>query len=120
MTLFLSIEVSKAMYEVAEAKAAGDEKREKYAQAMVDCFTRQLDDSNPILTEISNAMTDEGRCRDMLLTSDGDDLASQEWQQKATEAAKRKQAASIRLMECSSFYNAMMRTMREQRHQGDL
>ena len=64
LTLFLSIEVSKAMREVSEAKSCGDERRRSYAQQMVDCFTSQLNDSNPILTEISDAMTADGEYKE--------------------------------------------------------
>jgi len=50
LTLFLSIEVSKAMMEVKDAKLAN----------RVQAFTDQLNEANPILTDISDAMTAEG------------------------------------------------------------
>ena len=66
LTLFLSIEVSKAMVEVSQAKASGDDERQTFAQTMVDVFIAQLNESNPILTEISDAMTLEGNLKTQL------------------------------------------------------
>lgn len=114
LTLFLSIEVSKAMMEVSEAKAAGDDARCAYAQAMVDCFTDQLNESNPILTEISDAMTEEGHCRDkMEIAVSEEDV--QFWKAKMEEAAVAKQVGNEKLMECSSKYKELMKAIRESR-----
>jgi hypothetical protein len=60
LTLFLSIEVSKAMMEVKDAKLANDEKAVTKAMNRVQAFTDQLNEANPILTDISDAMTAEG------------------------------------------------------------
>ena len=57
LTLFLSIEVSKAMLEYDTAVAAKDDVGSARAQKMVEAFTEQLDVSNPILTQISDCMT---------------------------------------------------------------
>lgn len=117
LTLFLSIEVSKAMQEVAEARNSGDVKRQRYAQKMVDYFTDQMNESNPILTQISEAMTDEGICVDKLA-----DMATGKnfeeicmWQARLSAATERKNAGNTRLMECSSRYNDMMKSLRESR-----
>ncbi len=66
LTLFLSIEVSKAMNDIEVAARKGDKDGAAHAQARVDLFTRQLEESNPILTEISDAMTAEGDALDEL------------------------------------------------------
>lgn len=113
LTLFLSIEVSKAMMEVAEAKTAGDDDRCAYAQAMVDCFTDQLNESNPILTEISDAMTEEGHCRDRMESATTEDEVL--WRAKMEEAAVAKQAGNDKLMACSSKYKDLMKAIRESR-----
>lgn len=56
LTLFLSIEVSKAMH---ISQTAENESEKKLNQERVALFTNQLDESNPILTAISDAMTAE-------------------------------------------------------------
>jgi hypothetical protein len=117
LTLFLSIELSKAMLEASEAKCRGDEKRYTYAQKRIDCFTRQLNDSNPILTEISDAMTKEGVYKQQmeLAESHGDSeaAAAASWKKKMEAAGKRKQAGNAKLMECSARFETLMRSLRE-------
>jgi hypothetical protein len=114
LTLFLSIEVSKAMQEVADAKETGDLERQTYAQRMVDYFTDQLNESNPILTEISDAMTEEGICKDKIseclaLQNNGE---AEQWRQRLQEASAKKMAGNAKLMECSSRYNDLMKQLR--------
>jgi hypothetical protein len=117
LTLFLSIEVNKAMQDISDAKAEGDNKRLLYAMKMVDYFTEQLNESNPILTEISNAMTEEGNCKDEMSAC----IAKKEleeadlWKAKMITAASRKQEGNQKLMECSARYNSLMKSIRESR-----
>lgn len=117
LTLFLSIEVSKAMQEVADAKEAGDMERQSYAQQMVDYFTEQLTESNPILTQISEAMTEEGRCQAKLAAClekmETDNAES--WKEKMLAAAERKREGNARLMHTSARYNDLMKSLREER-----
>ena len=117
MTLFLSIEVSKAMQEVAEARDVGDLQRQKYAQTMVDYFTDQMNEANPILTQISEAMTEEGICVDKLAelvaSKDSEEVAV--WECRLSAATESKNVGNMRLMECSSRYNEMMKNLRESR-----
>jgi hypothetical protein len=117
LTLFLSIEVSKAMQEAVNARDAGDLNWEKYAQKMVDYFTEQMNESNPILTEISEAMTEEGECRDTLAELIHNHLTGDmpEWESRMKAAAERKNIGNLRLMECSSRYNELMKCLRESR-----
>ncbi|KAL7576276.1 hypothetical protein ACA910_018101 [Epithemia clementina (nom. ined.)] len=111
LTLFLSIEVSKAMQAVANARVEGDEAKVQYEQTRVDYFTAQLNESNPILTEISDAMKDEGNLRQSLLTAKTpDDKENLEMQ--INDAAKRKQNGNMKLMAVSSKYNDMMKALR--------
>lgn len=118
LTLFLSIEVSKAIQEVTDARGVGDKYREQYAQNMVDCFTNQLNEANPILTEISDAMTEEGKCKERIVTlrAKGDDAKTiEQWKQKEVNAAERKREGNAKLMACSSRYNQEMKSLRETR-----
>lgn len=115
LTLFLSIEVSKATADVAEARLSGNEKLLEYAEKRVQCFTNQLEDSNPILTEISDAMTDEGIClKEMeaaILRGSEKDVIS--WKQKMEAAGRKKQCGNTKLMECSARYAGLMKAIRE-------
>ena len=52
LTLFLSIEVSKAMNDARKCAAAGDEAGAAHHKHRVELFTAQLVEANPILTEI--------------------------------------------------------------------
>lgn len=117
LTLFLSIEVSKAMQEVIDATASGDSERQQYSQKMVDYFTEQMNESNPILTEISEAMTDEGVCRDRIAelakNHSYDDVHL--WEGRLQAATERKIKGNLRLMECSSRYNELMKQLRKSR-----
>jgi thioredoxin-like negative regulator of GroEL len=117
LTLFLSIEVSKAMQEVADARDTGDLERQQYAQKMVDYFTEQLNESNPILTEISEAMTEEGHCQEKLsaLMDQNQPKQAATWKAKMEAAAERKRHGNARLMECSARYNDLMKSIRVSR-----
>ena len=64
-------------------------------------FTEQLVEANPILTEISDAMTGEGKA------IDADDA------QAADAWARRKEQANRALGQCSLKYNALMGELRE-------
>jgi len=117
LTLFLSIEVSKAMQDVADAKKSGDMERQAYAQQMVDYFTEQLTESNPILTDISEAMTDEGQCQDKMISciANKEIEEAEKWKAKVLMAAEKKREGNARLMECSARYNSLMKSIREER-----
>jgi hypothetical protein len=116
LTLFLSIEVSKAMREVSDARVLGDGRREMLAQKKVACFTDQLNESNPILTQISDAMTDEGICLSNLKAAEaiGDTNSASLWKDKKTIAEKQKIEGNQKLMECSHRYEQLMRQIREE------
>jgi len=118
LTLFLSIEVSKAMQEVVDAKEVGDTERQTYSQEMVNYFTEQLTESNPILTEISEAMTLEGYCQEQieLCLSKNETDKAEEWKVKMLSAATKKREGNARLMECSARYSNLMKSLREARN----
>ena len=100
LTLFLSIEVSKAMLDSQAASGKGELAEAAFHKRRVSLFTEQLVEANPILTEISDCMTAEGRAIDA-----GDGAAAAEW-------ARRKEAANQALGECSQKYNALMAQLR--------
>ena len=101
LTLFLSIEVSKAMLDRQRAADSGQHAEAAFHLRRVELFTKQLVDANPILTEISDCMTGEGRALDA-----GHADAAADW-------ARRKEAANQALAECSRKYNALMAELRQ-------
>jgi len=101
LTLFLSIEVSKAATAQSEALAKGDSKEAVLQSKMVDAFTAQLDESNPILTGISDAMTAEG-----LALERNDEAEVARW---AAEKAKGNEL----LQQVSLKYKNIMKELRE-------
>jgi hypothetical protein len=105
------------MQEVVDARAVGDLERQHYAQKMVEYFTDQMNESNPILTDISEAMTEEGVCRDKIAELSRNHLNEDlhVWEEKMHAAAERKDKGNSRLMECSSRYNELMKQLRESR-----
>jgi len=114
LTLFLSIEIGKAMLEVSHARASDDEIAMKFSQKKVDAFTAQLNESNPILTAISDAMTEEGRAMEQMqeALSNGDQLAAAEYEAQMEAAAKAKHENNMLLMELNTKYNKMMKSLR--------
>lgn len=101
LTLFLSIEVSKAAKQRADAIATGDKEMAAYYGQMVDTFTEQLEESNPILTLISDAMTEEGEA-----LAKGD-------VETALRCKGEKERGQETLMEISTKYNNIMKKIRE-------
>lgn len=116
LTLFLSIEVSKAMMDVLQAKSDKDEAKQTYAQQMVDCFMNQLNESNPILTEISDAMTAEGNCLDYMqkaMEENSDSAKISYWKSKMEAAANTNRLRNAKRLECNTKYKATMKSIRE-------
>lgn len=93
----------------------GDDAKFVTAQKRVDCFTGQLNDSNPILTEISDAMTEEGRCKVLMEAAIliQDQNTADSWRKLMDLASQRKHEGNAKLMACSAHYEAMMRSIRE-------
>jgi len=103
LTLFLSIEVSKAAQKRAEASSEGRSADATFHGKEVEAFTCQLDESNPILTAISDAMTAEG-----LALERGD-------KEEAARCAAEKAKGSEKLQEVSTKYKELMKKLREER-----
>ena len=123
LTLFLSIEVTKAMLEV-NARASGDAPGYNYARRKVDLFTEQLNESNPLLTEISDAMTREGAARERIKAYREGRRGGEEEEEKKEDGIERwclvaerellaKSRANERLMQCNLKYQRLMKELRE-------
>lgn len=114
LTLFLSIEVGKAMLDLSQARTASDADAANLAQRKVDIFTDQLNEANPILTEISDAMTEEGFALTALqeALARGDLETAAEFEAKRKLAGVTKIASNEKLMACSSKYNSLMKSLR--------
>ena len=127
LTLFLSIEVTKAMLEAANARASGHVPGHDYARRKVDLFTEQLNESNPLLTEISDAMTREGAARERIKAyregrRGGEEEEKEEkekedgierWSLVAERELLAKSRANERLMQCNLKYQRLMKELRE-------
>mmetsp|Transcript_21571 Transcript_21571/g.43066 ORF Transcript_21571/g.43066 Transcript_21571/m.43066 type:complete len:138 (-) Transcript_21571:63-476(-) len=113
LTLFLSIEVSKAMLDKSAALSRGDEVAAASAARRVGIFKEQLDESNPILTAISDAMTAEGKCLDKMKRPTTSDDEKARLQREADAFAEQKKVGNEKLMVCSLKYRDIMRKERE-------
>merc|ERR1712087_763427 len=50
----------------SEGEATGDENKVKFGKRMVQAYTDQMNESNPILTAIAEGMTAEGKAKDAI------------------------------------------------------
>lgn len=110
LTLFLSIEVSKAMREYDQAVLAKDDAGSSLAEARINLFTSQLDSANPILTDITDAMTAEGEALEGLKTCAAPEKAALQAELEAQQAKKAK--GNERLQELSARCAAEMGALR--------
>jgi len=101
LTLFLSIEVTKATKGKADSLKSGNKAAHEYYVKQVDAYTHQLEESGPILTALADAMTAEGNARDH-----GDKKAE-------IKHAGEKATAGEDLKACSMKYKGILRTLRE-------
>merc|ERR1712100_978775 len=101
LALFLSIEVSKAMDEFEQAESKNDAAAAAIAQKKVDTLTEQMDESNPVLTTISDAMTAEGEARTKMQLTE-----AERWKMK-------KEAGQKQLQNISDRYKNKMAELRK-------
>jgi len=101
LTLFLSIESSKAMKDEADAVQNGNDAAAAFHARRVELFTQQLVEANPLLNVITAAMAEEGAA---LAANDTDAVA------KATAL---KAAANEALQANSAKYRDLMKAHRE-------
>jgi len=111
LTLFLSIEVSKAMHAAAEAAEQDNKVGFEIANKMIACLSNQLEESNPILTSISDAMTAEAEALDLLPTASPEEKEALE--AKLAAARKAKEDKQEELKACSHRYKEETRKLRE-------
>jgi hypothetical protein len=99
--------------QVSSAKESGDVKALKKAQRKVSLFTEQLQESNPILTDISDAMTLEG---ELLEKADAakTDADRKAFLAQAEECKQKKERGNVLLQECSAKYGNAMKKLREE------
>jgi hypothetical protein len=101
LTLFLSIEASKAMQDQADALQGGHAAAAAFHATRVALFTQQLVEANPLLTAITAAMAAEGAA---LLAGDA---------VRAAEATACKAAANEALQANSAKHRDLMKAHRE-------
>eukprot|EP00299_Pterocystis_sp_00344_P009565 c4068_g1_i1.p1 GENE.c4068_g1_i1~~c4068_g1_i1.p1 ORF type:complete len:269 (+),score=69.46 c4068_g1_i1:2-808(+) len=111
LTLFLSIEVSKAMHDVEEAHAERNHHAEQRALRAVQIFTEQLDESNPILTAISDAMLAEAEALEAA-DKTTDPVQTAHYQQLASTYREAKERGQRDLQVCSDKYKQLMISLR--------
>ncbi len=127
LTLFLSIELSKAMKKAQDAKRRGDVQQQTYYDRMTSLFTEQLNESNPILTEIADCMTGEGRAKEMItllssnlsVVDDDEKRIITMWQERMNSYEASKRLWNAKLMECSLKYKTLMKQLREENEKID-
>ena len=112
LTLFLSIEVSKAMDNASDALKRGDVVDAKFEEKRIELFTHQMDTSNPVLTAISDAMTFESENLE-LLENCKDETLRKQYSEKAKFYRKQKEEGNRKLMEISADCKNRMRDIRE-------
>jgi len=114
LTLFLSIEVGKAMLEVSQAKERHDADAVTLAERKVSIFTDQLNEANPILTAIADAMTEEGNALNAMqeATRKGNRENAESFRKAMEAASAAKNANNEKLMDCSMKYNNLMKNLR--------
>lgn len=116
LTLFLSIEVSKAMNDMEQAMNDGDSAKADKSRSKVELFSRQLDESNPILTRISDAMTAEGDALEEITMLEKDPNAKfppvsdeiQKLRILVEENRKMKEQGNVQLKELSQNFSKLM------------
>lgn len=101
LTLFLAIEVGKATKGKADALQEGKTEVAEYFGGMCTALTSQLEESNPVLTAVSDAMTAEGEAQEQ-----GDSAAVA---RHSAEKAKGQE----QLMTISMKYKNMLKQLRE-------
>jgi len=104
LTLFLSIEASKASRSLAEAEQTGDAEGVSHYGRMLELFSAQLEESSPILTGIADAMSAESKASEA-----GDDAKVR---QHRAEKAHGQQA----LQQLSAKYRDLMAELRMNHH----
>merc|ERR1712113_377527 len=111
LALFLSIEMDKAFAIQAEGAATGDHEKTQYGKRMVQAYTDQMNESNPILTAIAEGMTAEGKCKDALASAktEGEKIKLHNEQEKWVAF---KEEQNKLLKDCSAKWNQALKDIR--------
>merc|ERR1712039_1003073 len=111
LALFLSIEMNKAFQIQHEGSIAGDQKKMEMGKRMVQAYTDQMNESNPILTAIAEGMTAEGKARDGLVSAKDEEETKKFTAEIAKwEAFKDEQNALLKI--CSAKWNDVLKQIR--------
>jgi len=111
LTLFLSIELGKASNDLDDALATNDAAKIDNCEKRIKLFTSQLEESNPVLTEISDAMTAEGIARDEYAEAASDEEKLR-CRGQYEQYQKLKEAGNAKLQEISMRYKLAARKLR--------
>jgi hypothetical protein len=101
------------MTDMADCRKKNDEAGATKAQERVSLFTDQLNESNPILTQISDAMTKEGELRDEAASAIARGESGAALLTEADKFMKIKVNGNRLLQACSAKYGALMKELRE-------
>ena len=112
LTLFLSIEVNKAMLEIDNATTSGDPKALDVAQRQMQCLTHQLDESNPVLTQIADGGTAEAEAQEAINAAKTP-AAKSKAENELAAAQAMKTSGSDQLKEISARHASEMKAIRE-------
>lgn len=115
LTLFLSIEVSKAMDDMDAALAKGDSDGATFAKKAIDIFESQLSASNPVLTMIADGMTMEGDARDVLAATSQGSAEYAAAQEASAKGAKMREEGNALLQSISDDHKNRMALLRQSR-----
>merc|ERR1712113_1175050 len=118
LALFLSIEMSKAMAIQNEGEATGDQIKVKFGKRMVQAYTDQMNESNPILTAIAEGMTAEGKARDGLASAKDEEERKKFTAEIAKWEAFKDEQNSL-LKTCSAKWNDALKQIRTEFEQAD-
>ena len=111
LTLFLSIELSKAMEGAERARGAGDAVEGQRCMKMVEELTNQLNECNPILTELSDVMALEADTLALVQREIGE--AREARLKELKEVRELKEKVQQRLKETSDKYRDIMKSIRK-------
>merc|ERR1712203_881340 len=113
LALFLSIEMNKAFQIQAEGAAGSDQKKTEYGKNMVQAYTDQMNESNPILTAIAEGMTAEGKANEAIAhAKDEQERSKFVAEKQKCEAFKEEQNKLLKA--CSFKWNQALKDIRLQ------
>ena len=110
-TLFLSIEIHKALSELEHADRMKDPFTAQLARDKITILTAQLEMSNPILTSISDALIAETNALEKLSQA-GTPTEKDKWERKISYNQNLKSSSQKELMNISQTFSQQMKNIR--------